>query len=116
MDGKRKPGGEWDTLRATPLRVRRSLTSAGYLSRHGMQPDDFADLLTRNGVTDPDPIAWYVREARRALRERQQARRVGLDLARAHAAGCSTPFQHRDQQARALGYDSFWYYRRRGLG
>jgi hypothetical protein len=94
MDGRRHPGGEWDTLRAVPIRTRRALTAAGYLARGGMQPDDFADLLRRNlpAQVEPDPIAWYIATARRILR--------------------ATPYETRTRFVRERGYASLWYYRK----
>jgi len=112
MDGKRKPGGEWDTLRAWPLRRRQRLTSAGYLARGGMSPDDFADLLVRNGAPDHDPIAWYLREAERALRERRHAATVRRRALLARSAGHQSYYDYRTALARSLGYRSLWHYRK----
>lgn len=112
MDGKRKPGGEWDTLRSTPIRRRRRLTSAGYLALGGMQPDDFADLLVRNGAPSHDPIAWYLAEADRALKERRHAATVRRRALLARSAGHQSYYDYRQERARALGYRSLWHYRK----
>jgi hypothetical protein len=107
-------GGEWDTLRETPLKVRRSLTSAGFFSLRGWQPDRFVDILVERGggAVRGDPMEWYVRTARTALRERREAHRVGAEVALAKAGGHDTIFAHRDALAVEAGYCSYWKYRR----
>lgn len=113
MDGKRHPGGEWDALRATPIRVRRRLTAAGYLARGGMQADTFADMLVRNGAPDTgDPIAWYLREALRALRERQTAARVRRHALLARHNGHESYYAYRQAKCQEAGYASVWHYRK----
>lgn len=111
----RGTGGEWDTLRAVPLRTRQRLTSAGYLSRHGMAPDVFSDLLTQYGGAQvgSDPIAWYVRTALQAMAERRAARRRARETALARSTGHSTLFYHRDKLAQQAGYRSYYDYRMR---
>lgn len=108
----RSAGGEWDTLKYTPLRVRQRLASAGFLSKMGEFPDVFADVLARNGCTDTDPIGWYIREAQRALRERREAARIGRDINLARSTGYDTLFKRRDALARAAGHASYRAYRR----
>ena len=105
-----QPGGEWDTLRSTPLRVRRSLTTAGFFRYHGWQPDKFCDMLIEHGrgtVNNDDPIAWYLRTARLALTERRYAHRCGLEAAISRTSGCVTYFQYRDMLARQQGHESY---------
>lgn len=104
-NSRRPNGGEWDALRAVPLRTRRRLTGAGYLSLRGMLPDEFSDLLERNGVKDPIP--WYIRTALLAIDEKHAARR----RAREKALAPTGLFQHRDQLAKAAGFRSYYDYR-----
>lgn len=97
-------GGEWDTLRETPLRTRQRLTGAGYLSARGMLPDEFTDLLGK-------PIDWYIRTALLAMDERHAARRRAREKALAKSTGNDRLFRHRDQLARAAGFRSYYDYR-----
>lgn len=109
----RRTGGEWDTLRDIPLATRRRLTSARYMSRNGMEPDVFCMLLEEYGGTKvgPDPIAWFVRTAIRALDERQAARRRARETALARSTGHEGLFSHRDKLARDAGFRSYYHYR-----
>lgn len=111
MDGKRHPGGEWDDIRALPLRVRRSLTSAGFMSLHGMQPDDFADMLVRNGIQG-DPIPTFIALARKALRERRWAAGVDRRNRLARRVGAGSYYEYRTRWVQAHGYASVWHYRK----
>jgi hypothetical protein len=117
MDGKRKPGGEWDYIRALPIRTRRRLTGAGFMAREAMRPDEFADMLRRNvphlaDLGDTDCHAWYVKHALLALTERRQAEHHDRHLAYALASGAPSYYALRDQRARAAGYRSFWHQRK----
>ena len=111
---RRHAGGEWDSLAAAPLRLRRRLAGAGMLRRDGMKPDVFCDMLRRyvGSECEPDPIAWYLREATRAIRERRTAvdREARLRLARRN--GLHSYYEWRLVQAIEAGYDSFWEYRK----
>jgi len=112
MDGRRHPGGEWDAIRYLPLRLRRSLTTAGFLSRGGMQPDEFADMLVRNGLDASDPIAAYIALCRKALRERARvANRARHDVL-ARRSGLSSYYEYRTRNVQALGYRNLWHYRK----
>ena len=110
---RRLVGGEWDTLRETPINVRRRLTTAGFLSVRGMMPDDFSDMLVRNGGAQvgSNPIAWYIKTALVVIDERNAARRRAGEKALARAAGRSNLFEHRDQLAKAAGFKSYYDYR-----
>jgi hypothetical protein len=94
-DGRRKPGGEWDYIRSMPLKTRRRLTGAGYMAKHAMGPDEFADLI-RNCVpgmsdkSDGECHAWYVRHALLALTERRRAEHYDRHLAYARSLGYPT--------------------------
>lgn len=117
MDGKRKPGGEWDYLRVLPIRTRRRLTGAGFMSKYGMAPDEFADVIRDNapgmgGKGDTECIAWFVGHALLALKERRRAEHYDRHLAYARANGASSYYALRDQRARAAGFRSFWHMRK----
>lgn len=117
MDGKRKPGGEWDYLRGLRLRTRRQLTGAGYMTRHGMNPDEFADLIRAHhppmsGKGDTECLVWYVVHALEALAERRKAERYDRHLAYARANGAPSYYRLRDERARAAGYRSYWHQRK----
>lgn len=107
-------GGEWDTLRHTSLSVRRSLTSTRWMSLDGEKPDVFADLLRTYGPSDvePDPIAWFVREARQANAEARTARHRAVMLRVARRHGYRTYHEYRTEQARQQGHDSVWHMRK----
>jgi hypothetical protein len=95
MDGRRKPGGEWDYIRSMPLRTRRRLTSAGYMAKHAMGPDEFADLIRgcvpgMSDLSDGECHAWYVRTALLALTERRRAEHHDRHLAFARSLGYPT--------------------------
>lgn len=109
-----QPGGEWDVLRATPLRRRQRLTTAGWLARDGVKPDFFVDLLRRYGagVIEGDPIEWYLREAHRATSERKAAAVADARRRLAKRAGLPSYYAYRTALARELGYPSLWVYRR----
>lgn len=112
----RKIGGEWDLIRALPLKVRRQLTGAGFMAKHGSEPDVFVhDIKARvpGGVemSDNDIIAWFIREARRAIPERRNAHMRDVKRGIAKRAGVRNYYEYRCQQARAAGFDSFWAYR-----
>ena len=108
---RRLIGGEWDTLRRTPIAVRRRLTSAGFLSVRGMMPDDFSDMIAGRAQVGPDPIEWYIKTALRAIDERHAARRRAREKALARDSGRKTLFEHRDQLAKAAGFRSYYDYR-----
>ena len=115
-DGRRQVGGEWDAVRSLPLRVRRKLTGARYMSAHGPAPDQFAEIIRHrvpgeDSMTDDDVVAWYVREALRAIRERRTARQRDVKRAIAKRAGVNSYYEYRRLQAQAAGFDSFWAYR-----
>lgn len=93
----RKVGGEWDTLRAVSLPTRRCLTGAGYMSLMGLEADVFSDFLQENGGTQVgvDPIAWFIRTALQALKERQTARRHAREKALVQSAGFNSYYHYR---------------------
>jgi hypothetical protein len=108
-----QPGGEWDTLRNTPLRLRQRLTSAGWMSRRGEKPDVFVDLLYRFGAPEHhDLIAWYIKEANRATLERRRVHDADVRLSRARMAGHRTYYELRTAQVRDEGHASLWAYRK----
>ena len=107
-----QPGGEWDVLRSTPLKVRQRLTGAGFFALHGWQPDRFADIIIDAGVQTDDPIAWYVRMAVRALDERRAADSYARHRALAHAEGHASYFEYRNELSRQRGFRSYWHERR----
>lgn len=107
-------GGEWNTLASFPLRVRQSVTGAGWMSRAGEPPDVFADLLTARlgeNIVGSDPIAWFIREAQRATVERRNARYRNNRRRLGKTAG-GTHYTYRNQWCQARGYRSLWHYRR----
>lgn len=107
-------GGEWDTQRGTPLRKRRRLTGAGWMTLHGASPDRFADMLrghVSGAELGPDPIAWFIREALRALDEVQAARQRDTKRRIAKAAGVKSYYEYRVRAAKAAGFESLWHYR-----
>lgn len=110
MDGRRAPGGEWDEIRAWPLRVRRQLTSAGFMSKHGVSPDEMCDIMARHGCHVDQLTTWY-QAARGALRERQRAANRDRHESLARANGHATYYEHRSQWCRDQGYASLWAYR-----
>jgi hypothetical protein len=108
-------GGEWDTLRSTSLRVRRRLTSAGFMAFDGVEPDFFTDLLRMYVGTDeiePDPIAWFIREAGRAITERQYAANRDRHRRLARRAGKPSYAAYRDAWCVEQGHASLWAYRK----
>jgi hypothetical protein len=120
MDGKRKPGGEWDYIRALPIKTRRRLTGAGYMAKNAMQPDDFADMIRRNGpntgrLSDYECHAWYVSMALRALTERRRAEHRDRHLAYARSRGAPSYYALRNAEAFLDGYDSLWH-KRKAMG
>jgi hypothetical protein len=84
------------------------------MRRGGLPPDLFVDLLRRRigSQCEPDPIAWFIREAQLAIVEQRAARHVDRMRRIAHRHGASSYYQHRDAQARAAGHPSFWHYRK----
>jgi len=117
MDGKRKPGGEWDYIRALPLKTRRRLTGAGYMAKNAMSPDDFADMIRRyapgmGSAGDTECHAWYVKHALLALTERRQADRYDRHLAYARSRGAPSYYALRNAEAFLDGYDSLWHKRK----
>jgi hypothetical protein len=116
-DGKRVAGGEWDYIKSLPIRTRRRLTGAGFMSLYAMNPDEFADLIRNNapnmgGRGDTECHQWYVRHALLALDERRRAEHYDRHLAYARARGSSTYYELRDWEARQRGYRSYWHYRK----
>lgn len=114
-NARRDVGGEWDTLAATPLRKRQRLTSAGLMSVDGTRPDVFCDMLRRyvGSEVEPDPIAWYVRTALRALDEKQAAALRDYRRRVTRAAGVRSYYEVRLLAAMdATGTTSYWAYRR----
>jgi hypothetical protein len=110
-----QPGGEWDTLRGWPLRSRQRLAGAGWMARHGEKPDVFAEILCNvfgEQTVGPDPIAWYLREAERAVRECQAAARRLRHARLAASHGHRTYYAYRAAWVRSLGYRSLWEYRK----
>lgn len=91
----RQPGGEWDYIRSLPIKTRRRLTSAGYMAKHGMQPDKFADMIREyapgmRNLSDGECHAWYVKHALLALAERRRAQHYDRHLAYARHLGHPT--------------------------
>jgi hypothetical protein len=91
----RQPGGEWDYIRSLPIKTRRRLTSAGYMAKHAMQPDKFADLIRDHAPgmrnkSDGECHEWYVRHALLALTERRRAEHYDRHLAYARHLGYPT--------------------------
>ncbi|HWL44574.1 MAG TPA: hypothetical protein VNQ73_16660 [Ilumatobacter sp.] len=110
-----RPGGEWDALRALPVRVRRRLLGAGYLRPGGLEPDVAADLIASQvpGVGSVDAaIEWYVRTCLAAIAEARTdaGRRRRAQLAR--RGGHSTYYAYRSEWARDRGHQSVWHMRR----
>ena len=117
MDGRRKPGGEWDYIRVLPIRTRRRLTGAGYMAKHGMLPDEFADMIRANapgmgGKGDTQCIEWYVGHALLALKERRRAEHYDRHLAYARSRGASSYYALRNSEAFLDGYASLWHKRK----
>lgn len=114
-------GGEWDPVRALPTTTRRSLASAGYITRRGIAPDQLALVLAESPLGhqyDTDELVdWYVTHALEAIRFRQsrgfqlaqeQARRARLAAAHGHA----THYDYRTADSRSRGFTSLWDRRR----
>jgi len=117
MDGKRKPGGEWDYIRSLPIKTRRRLTGAGYMAKNAMAPDEFADMLRNNvphlaGRGDTECHAWFVKHALLALTERRRADRYDRHLAYARSRGAPSYYALRNAEAFLDGYDSLWQMRK----
>lgn len=110
-------GAEWDVLRDVPLRTRRRLTSAGLMARDGEKPDVFCDLLVTYGGGEAErfdgynPLAWWLREAVRALDERQSAVRKDRRRRLARRHGDRSYYAYRVAWCRERGYPSLWSYR-----
>jgi hypothetical protein len=114
---RRNAGGEWDYIRSMPLRTRKRLTSAGYMGKHAMGPDKFADLIRHNvpgarNLSDGECHDWYVGLALRALAERRRVRGAERKQRLARRAGASSYYELRGAQARAEGYRSYWHMRK----
>lgn len=111
-------GGEWDTLAATPLKLRRRLTGAGWLTLDGEKPDVFADLLCMYAGSEAEnfdqgnPIAWFIREADRATTERSAAAQRDRLRRLAKASGDATYYDYRSEWCLERGYLSLWEYRK----
>lgn len=117
MDGRRKPGGEWDYIRGLSLRTRRQLTGAGYMAKHAMQPDVFAGLIRERAPgmsdrTDTECLVWYVVHALEALAERRRANGYDRKLRLARRRGAPSYYALRGEEAKAAGYPSYWAMRK----
>jgi len=116
FDRRRCTGAEWDAMRDVPLKVRRRLTSAGWLRRDGLAPDWLAQLLEAHGPPCPGgswwdtstAVTWYLDHAGRAVAERRAAHHHDRHHAVALASGHGSYFARRDALARAAGYRSLW--------
>ena len=116
-DRGRVVGGEWDYIRSLPLRTRQRLTGAGFMSKHGTTPDDFAELirLRAPGMGDATDTAcheWFVRHALLALAERRRANHYDRHLAYARSRGAPSYYALRNAEAYLDGYDSLWHKRK----
>lgn len=110
----RGAGGEWDTIKALPLRTRQRLTSAGYFSRHGMLPDVASDVICRHvgGVDDIDAaMRWYIRTARLALEQRRRRLHYQRHLQIAIEYDDVSYYARRQRLAIEAGHASLWAYR-----
>jgi hypothetical protein len=70
-------GGEWDSLRAVPVRTRRRLTGAGWLVRDGLAPDQLQHIMWEAGAPTPDidsAVTLYVRLSVAAIGETRAER------------------------------------------
>ena len=116
-NSSRSNGGEWDYLRSLSLRTRQRLTGAGYMSKWGTMPDEFADLIRwyapgMGGKGDTECIAWYVRHALLAITERQRAAHHDRHLAYARSRGAPSYYSLRNSEAFLDGCDSLWHKRK----
>ena len=111
----RRPGGEWDALRALSRRTRRRLIGAGHLRPSGLEPDVAAELIRSQvaGVASvDDAIDWYVSTCLAAIAEarteagRRRRRRL------AQRSNHPTYYAYRTAWALARGYPSVWAMRR----
>ena len=94
-------GGEWDTLRSCPIRVRRRLTGAGWLTRGGEPPDVLADFIidrVSSVATTCEAIEWYLSTAEAAVREQK-------------SEAWRRQYQNRTRRAADAGFGSYWYLR-----
>ena len=109
----RYPGGEWDAWFALPRRKRRILIGAGFARRHGMWPDDLADLIERRHPNlDEPPLEWFYRTTFQVLRERRAARNRDRHQRVASQSGHVSYYRRRAALAVEAGYPSFWQYRK----
>jgi hypothetical protein len=107
----RQPGGEWDAIRALPIRTRRRLTAAGMMRRDGLMPDVAAERIIREvpGVGDLDAaLAWWARTALAAIGERRRVIDADARHRYARRNGHGTHYALRSAQARAAGHRSVW--------
>lgn len=103
-------GGEWDAMRAIPLRVYRQLCGAGYVRRDGDAPDVFAEAWNSWHGSDLDVCAVVERWARECLREIAEVRREcrqRYERRIARACGVRSYFAYRDLLARLEGFASY---------
>lgn len=110
----RGSGGEWDALKAVPLRHRQRLTSAGYMSKRGLLPDVAADIICQHvgGIDDIDAaMRWYIRTATEALAQRRRENHYRRHLQVAREYGDDTYYARRARLAREAGHSSLWAYR-----
>ena len=113
MDGKRKPGGEWDYLRYhVTLRNRRRLAGAGWLVRGGLAPDQLELVLHAAGLHHDNPIEWYVKTALAAIPEARLASEQRRRNLLAHREGHESFYAYRNARAVSLGYRSLYDQRR----
>jgi hypothetical protein len=111
---QRGAGGEWDALRAFPLRQRQRLTSAGFFAKHGLHPDVAADYICARvgGVEDTDAaMRWWIRTATLALAERRRERHRIRHLRVAVNNGDRSYYARRQRLARQAGHASLYAYR-----
>lgn len=110
----RGSGGEWDVIKALPLRTRQRLTGARFFTKHGLRPDVAADIICRHvgGIDDIDSaMQWYINMSRLALAQRRRSRHHIRHLRVARANGDRTYYARRSRLARQAGHRSLWQYR-----
>lgn len=113
----REPGGEWDYIRALPIKTRRRLAGAGFMARSAMEPDVFADMIRSHapgmsGASDAECHAWFVRHALLAIAERRRVHHRDRHHAFAQDEGHPSYYALRDARARSAGHRSLWHLRK----
>lgn len=105
------PGGEWDAIRGIPLRRRRCLIGALYLTPTGLRPDVAAEIIAQRvaGINSiDDAMEWYVRTALTAVGERRIASRLRRRKRLHLRHGYSSEYDYRNARSIERGYRSLW--------